>query len=66
MLMNIYLLIQSFFKGSYVNYSKIYLDKNNLTRFERDVFLPVLQQMAPDIDFPYGYTSIGQSIITII
>ena len=33
-----------------------------MTRFERDVFLSVLQQMATDKDFPYGYTSIGQSI----
>lgn len=62
MMMIIYLTLIYFLKGSYVNYSKIYLDKNNLTRFERDVFLSVLQQMAPDIDFPYGYTSIGQSI----
>ena len=32
-----------------------------MTRFESGVFQSVLEQMAPDIDFPYGYTSIGES-----
>ena len=47
--------------GIYINYSKIFLDKNKLTRFESDVFQSVLEQMAPHPEFPGSFVSIGNS-----
>ena len=47
--------------GIYINYSKIFLDKNKMTRFDSEVFRPVLEQMAPHPEFPGSYISIGNS-----
>jgi hypothetical protein len=50
--------------GIYINYSKIFLDKNKMTRFDSEVFRPVLEQMAPHPEFPGSYISIGNSMNT--
>ena len=50
---------------NYRDGSQIFLQYNNMTRFESTVFLSVLQKMAFYDGYPFNYVEIGYSNIQI-